>query len=96
MKKFSVVFKEDLCKYLIIYDNIKSLIENGEISEGEKLPTIRELADFLEVNKVTVINAYKKLVQEGYAYQSQGSGTYAKNKEVGKVLSMIIMIYLEK
>ena len=51
MKKFSVVFKEGLCKYLIIYDNIKSLIENGKISEGEKLPTIRELADFLEVNK---------------------------------------------
>ena len=84
MNKFSVVFKEGLCKYLIIYDNIKSLIENGKISEGEKLPTIRELADFLEVNKVTVINAYKKLVQEGYAYQAQGSGTYAKNKDVGK------------
>lgn len=84
MNKFSVVFKEGLCKYLIIYDNIKSLIENGKISEGEKLPTIRELSDFLEVNKVTVINAYKKLVQEGYAYQAQGSGTYAKNKDVGK------------
>ncbi|EOU1941831.1 PLP-dependent aminotransferase family protein, partial [Clostridium perfringens] len=84
MNKFSVVFKEGLCKYLIIYDNIKGLIENGKISEGEKLPTIRELADFLEVNKVTVINAYKKLVQEGYAYQAQGSGTYAKNKDVGK------------
>lgn len=36
MNKFSVVFKEGLCKYLIIYDNIKSLIENGKISEGEK------------------------------------------------------------
>ena len=43
MNKFSVDFKEGLCKYLIIYDNIKSLIENGKISEGEKLPTIREL-----------------------------------------------------
>ena len=84
MNKFRVVFTEGVCKYLIIYENIKMLIEEGKVLEGEKLPTIRELADFLGVNKITIINAYKKLAQEGYAYQAQGSGTYAKNKDVGR------------
>lgn len=82
MNKFSVDFQEGVCKYLVVYEKIKSLIENNELEEGEKLPTIRALSEYLGINKITVINAYKKLSQEGYAYQSQGSGTYAKNKEV--------------
>lgn len=84
MEKFKVRFKEGLTKYLSIYERIKLLIERGNIKEGEKLPPIRDLADFLDVNKITIINAYKKLVQEGYAYQLQGSGTYAKNKDLVK------------
>ena len=84
MNKFSVDFKEGMCKYLLVYEKIKSLIESNELEEGEKLPTIRALSEYLGVNKITVISAYKKLSQEGYAYQSQGSGTYAKNKEVYK------------
>ena len=51
------------------------------MDDGEKLPTIREYTDYLGVNKITVINAYKKLEQEGFAYQKIGSGTYAKKKE---------------
>lgn len=84
MKRFSVDFQKGVCKYLVVYEKIRSLVENNELKEGEKLPTIRALSEYLNVNKITVISAYKKLAQEGYAYQSQGSGTYAKNKEEGK------------
>lgn len=78
---FKVDFKEDIPKYIQISTHIKKLIESHVIEDGEKLPTIREYTEYLGVNKITVINAYKKLEQEGFAYQKIGSGTYAKKKE---------------
>lgn len=86
-KFFEVDFEEEIPKYIQIANHIKILIDNKKINDGEKLPTIRELADFLNVNKVTIVNAYKKLQNEGYAYQKVGSGTYAKRKEVGNLFS---------
>lgn len=80
-EKFCLSFKEDSHKYLDIAQHIKSLIINGEMEDGEKMPTIRALANFLSVNKDTIISAYKKLSQEGYLYQSQGSGSYVKKRE---------------
>lgn len=78
---FKVDFKEDVPKYIQIASHLRKLIETHVVEDGEKLPTIRQYTDYLGVNKITVINAYKKLEQEGFAYQKIGSGTYAKKKE---------------
>lgn len=77
----NIIFKEETPKYIQIADKFKELIENGSIMDGEKLPTIRELSEKLDINKITVINCYKKLKNEGFAYQKVGSGTFAKKKE---------------
>ncbi|MGV3024414.1 PLP-dependent aminotransferase family protein [Clostridium thermobutyricum] len=77
-----IKFTEDRPKYIEIYFKIKDMIEKELIEDGDKLPTIRKLSEELNVNKITVINAYKKLQSEGYAYQKIGSGTYAKRKEI--------------
>ena len=79
---YNIVFKEEIPKYIQIANYIKKLIDGKKIKDGEKLPTIRALTDMLEVNKVTIVNAYKKLKSDGYAYQKVGSGTYAKKREV--------------
>ncbi|WP_138204672.1 PLP-dependent aminotransferase family protein [Haloimpatiens lingqiaonensis] len=84
MEKYKVIFQEEKSKYTQIYIKIKKLIETSKIEEGEKLPSIRKLASFLDVNNVTVVNAYKKLEEEGYAVQKIGSGTYAKKKDNGR------------
>ncbi|MGB9680193.1 MAG: PLP-dependent aminotransferase family protein [Minisyncoccia bacterium] len=62
--------------YMQIYEQIKRFIENGSLISGYKLPTIRSLAKELDVNNITVINAYKLLEQNGYVYTKVGSGTY--------------------
>ncbi|MBN1070389.1 PLP-dependent aminotransferase family protein [Clostridium botulinum] len=76
-----IEFEEEIPKYVQISNFTKNLIEKKVIRDKEKLPTIRELAKVLEVNSVTIVNAYNKLKAEGYAYQKVGSGTYAKVKE---------------
>jgi len=82
MEKYRVDFgRQEEAKYITIAHRIKRLIDENRIVDGEKLPSIRVLADFLDVNTVTVVNAYNKLESEGYAVQKKGSGTYAKMRD---------------
>lgn len=74
-------------KYLIIEEHIKKLIDKNKIEDGEKLPSIRELSQFLKVNNITIVSAYKRLKSEGYAVQKMGSGTYAKRKDMNRNLN---------
>ncbi|ACD24309.1 MULTISPECIES: PLP-dependent aminotransferase family protein [Clostridium] len=91
-----IKFEDEIPKYIQISNFTKSLIEKKVIKDKEKLPTIRELAKALEVNSVTIVNAYNKLKAEGYAYQKVGSGTYAKVKEFPNIFRREYLNTLKK
>ena len=65
-----------------IYEQIKTqlrkLILSGAIAEGEKLPSVRELAAELMINPNTIMRAYRELESEGYVYTVQGKGCFAE------------------
>lgn len=85
MHKYSITFQiDESFKYMQLYQHIKNMIDHGEIEHGEKLPSVRKLALFLNINTVTVINAYNRLENEGYAVLKAGSGTFAKKREFNK------------
>ena len=86
-------FNEESPKYVQIADYIKNLIDSKIIKDGDKLPPIRYLAKELSVNNVTIVSAYNKLKNEGYAYQKVGSGTFAKEKKLVLLLEKNILIY---
>ncbi len=97
MEKFKKIqFKDDIAKYLSIYNYIKKLIEKKIIEDKEKLPPIRVLSKELGVNNDTIINAYNKLKAEGYAYQKMGSGTYARRKDVSSSFKKKYQTLLKK
>ncbi len=52
--------------YQQIYEYIKSEIQSGALSQGEKLPSTRLLAGHLSVSRNTVDMAYEQLLSEGY------------------------------
>lgn len=60
--------------YIQIYEYIRTDIENGTLSAGDKLPSKREFSAHLGVSVITVENAYAQLVAEGYvaAYPKKG------------------------
>lgn len=62
--------------YLQLSEVIKEKIKRGEGESGEKLPSIRKMANGLGVNSVTIVNAYKLLSQEGIITSKGGSGYY--------------------
>ncbi|MGE0978307.1 GntR family transcriptional regulator, partial [Bacillus cereus] len=53
MKNFIFAFKDDSPKYIQIYEQFKLFIERGNISAGEQLPSIRQLAESLQVSRNT-------------------------------------------
>lgn len=62
--------------YEQIYQYIKNDIQKGRISAGEKLPSTRSLAGYLEVSRSTVELAYEQLVSEGYIETLPYKGTF--------------------
>ena len=58
--------KSTIPLYEQIYEYIKTDIRNGKISCGEKLPSTRALAKYLEISRSTVELAYEQLLAEGY------------------------------
>lgn len=63
--------------YLQVYKHLTSCIRNGELRDGEKLPSKRTLAAHLHVSLSTVETAYDMLVTEGYVTARARSGYYA-------------------
>ncbi len=71
-------------KYLQLFEHIKQLINSGELRQGEKLPTVRSLSESLNINNVTVVNAYKQLEINKYITAKKGSGYYVSNTKIQK------------
>lgn len=56
---------------------LQSLIGDGRIAIGTRLPSERAVTSALAVSRTTVTRAYADLVASGFASARQGSGTYA-------------------
>ena len=54
------------CLYEQIYEHIKNEIREGKLLSGERLPSTRFLAEYLQVARSTVDYAYSQLLAEGY------------------------------
>ena len=57
-------------------DQIKYQIANGSLKEGDRLPSVRDLARQLPVNQNTVLKAYDLLARDGLVSVRQGDGTF--------------------
>ncbi|MBT2722799.1 PLP-dependent aminotransferase family protein [Bacillus sp. ISL-46] len=79
MKNTIFAFKDDSPKYKQIYEQFKLFIESGDIPAGDPLPSIRQLADSLQVSRNTTLMAYEQLVAEGYI-RGEGRKGYFVNE----------------
>ena len=59
---------------------IRHLISTGSLKPGMQLPTVRQLAGFLRINRNTVARAMADLHQDGYLDSHQGRGTYVADR----------------
>lgn len=60
--------------YQQIADGIRTLIAAGQLTEGQPLPPVRQLAVDLGVNLNTIATAYRELRDDGLIVLKHGSG----------------------
>ena len=70
--------------YMQIVNQIKAMIMIGELSPGEALPSMRNLAMQMRVSLITTKRAYEELERDGFieTYTGKGSFVKAQNAEL--------------
>lgn len=58
-----------------IFDQIRAMIQAGELVPGMVLPTLRDLAGELGINRNTIALAYKRLTDAGFVISRARNGT---------------------
>lgn len=71
----SLTESESTPVYLQLADQLRYLIQTGELPVGGRLPTARNLAANLRINRNTVMSAYSTLAREGYVRGNRRGGT---------------------
>lgn len=67
--------------YVQIVDQIRQLVDRKALKPGDQLPTVRQLADELDVNFNTVARAYRLLDEAGVISTQHGRGTFVLEPE---------------
>ncbi len=67
--------------YKQISDAFRADILAGKYSQGDYLPSIRELAKDLRISVITTMKAYEQLEAEGLVTASQGKGFYVNAQD---------------
>lgn len=66
----------EIAPYLQIEEQIRGLIQCGDLAPGTAVPTVRQLADDLNVAPNTVARAYSNLQEEGWLVSEGRRGTH--------------------
>ncbi|MBC8586803.1 GntR family transcriptional regulator [Paratissierella segnis] len=84
-------FDSNLPIYIQIMDLIKRQVITGDLKEGDKLPSVREIATQLKVNPNTIQRSYQELERENLVYTQRGMGTFVtEDKQLVKELKVNI------
>jgi GntR family transcriptional regulator len=73
---FELDFRSRKPIYEQLVDRLKQLIIKDLLKDDEKLPSVRELANQLEINPNTIQKAYRELESQGYIYSVKGKGSF--------------------
>jgi DNA-binding transcriptional regulator YhcF (GntR family) len=81
-------FRQNQAIYLQIADHITERILSGAWSEGERIPSIREMSEDIAVNPNTVMRSYGYLQDLGIIYNQRGIGYFVAEEAYRKTLEL--------
>jgi GntR family transcriptional regulator len=62
--------------YLQLVHQVEQALRVGYLTEGDRLPTVKEAVESLAINPNTVLKAYRELEHRGLAVGKPGQGTF--------------------
>jgi GntR family transcriptional regulator len=73
---FSLESRSGVSTYVQLVQQVRQAMQLGELVEGDRLPTVKDVAAQLAINPNTVLKAYRELEHEGLAAGRPGLGTF--------------------
>ena len=64
-----------------VKDGVRNLIISGVLKEGERMPSVRDLASQLAINPNTIQRAYRELEIDGYICTVPGKGSFVSQRD---------------
>ncbi|MER2237954.1 MAG: GntR family transcriptional regulator [Psychrobacillus sp.] len=81
-----VVFDDTKPIFQQISDMIANEIVEGELLEGDQIPSTTEISKFYQINRATVQKGLAELVDAGYVYKQRGVGMFVAEGAKQKLL----------
>lgn len=79
--KMPITFDNERPIYLQIVEKLKVDILSGTYKQGEKLPSVRDLAKEYQVNPNTMQRAFNELEDSGLVYTERGNGRFVSGEQ---------------
>lgn len=79
MHPFIVQTNSDVPIYRQLIDQVRRMAASGQLTPGQRLPSVRQLAEELAVNPMTISKAYSQLETEGLLVRQRGIGMALKS-----------------
>lgn len=76
MIEFHLDSRSGVSSYLQLVQQVRRALRLGWLSEGDQLPTVKDVVDQLAINPNTVLKAYRELEHEGLVAARPGVGTF--------------------
>ena len=75
------IFDNERPIYIQLVEKLKSEIVSGKLKQGERIPSVRELALTARVNPNTMQKALVELENEGLVYTERTNGKFVTNSK---------------
>jgi len=69
-------WSEDLPIYRQLRDRVVDMVLEGVLTDGDALPSVRNVAAEYRLNPLTVLKGYQELVDEGLVEKRRGRGMF--------------------
>lgn len=76
MIEFHLDARSGVAPYLQLIQQVRQAMRLGLLTEGDKLPTVKEVVASVAINPNTVLKAYRELEYEGLVAARPGVGTF--------------------
>jgi GntR family transcriptional regulator len=74
--------------YRQLRDRIVAMILDGDLDEGDALPSVRNVAAEYRINPITVLKGYQELVDEELVEKRRGLGMFVKSGSRSALLEL--------
>jgi len=79
-------WNEDQPIYRQLRDRVVTMILEGVLTDGDALPSVRNVAAEYRLNPLTVLKGYQELVDEGLVEKKRGRGMFINDGAQAKLL----------